>query len=61
MIFYMENCCGGPPKIAVVVRPFLLLDSFRFCETQFTTHSRFVANMSAISSFLGGGSVANNG
>jgi len=33
----------------------LSLDQFRFCETQFTTYPRFVANKSAISPFLGGG------
>ena len=32
----------------------LLLDSFCFCETYFTTHPQFVANKGAISPFLGG-------
>ena len=31
-----------------------MLDRFRFCETYFTTHQRFVADQSAMSSFLGG-------
>ena len=33
---------------------FLLLVRFRFCETHFTTHQRFVADRSAISPLLGG-------
>ena len=39
---------------------FLLLDQFRFGETHFTTHPRFVADGSAISPFLGGYVVARN-
>jgi len=39
---------------------FLLLDSFNFRETYFTTHQRFVANKSAISPFLGGTQERNN-
>ena len=36
----------------------LLLDQFRFCETHFTIYQQFVADQSAISTFLGGGVLA---
>jgi len=39
---------------------FLLLHSFNFCESYFTTHQRFVANKSAISTFVGGTQERNN-
>jgi len=36
------------------------MDPYRFCETYFTSHSRVVANKSAISPFLGGTSGASD-